>query len=86
MPVPAVVDVAVLRPGDDVRDAGRDLLVAAGAAVVLGRAAAPDLPYDPLLAAPLLGPFEPVTVAARAVDGLRTALLTVSTRGHGHTS
>ena len=41
VPVPAVVDARVLRPGDHVRDAGGDLLVAAGAAVRLPAALAP---------------------------------------------
>src|SRR3954469_546331 len=65
VPVAPVLRAAALgRPRDDVADAGRDLLVASGAAVRLRRAGRG--PYDPVAVRPFL---DPLRTTERALPG-----------------
>ncbi|CAD5986679.1 protein of unknown function [Streptomyces sp. KY75] len=86
MPVPAVLDAAELGPGDEVRDAGGDLLVAAGAAVPLALGArAAHRAHRPLLALPALGGPSPAVPPQRRTGmlvGTLAATGAVAARGH----
>lgn len=91
VPVAAVVDARVLRPGHDMRDAGGDHLLAAGAAIGLAlRAGARDVPHAPLLALPALRRLPAAVAAGTVVLGAPSgrvrrvgSLGSVATRGHG---
>jgi hypothetical protein len=87
VPVAPVLHAAVLRPGHQVADTRRDLLVAAGAAVELATRTPAQLTDGPLLALPALH-----ALRAPGRSGLGSLLgsaggasRAVSARGHGHT-
>src|SRR3984957_16795219 len=79
MPVPPVGDAGVRRPDHDVRGAGVDLLIAAGAAVGLARRRAWHPAHHPVAIRPFLDPLRAEGRCWRA--GLRPPALT---RGHRH--
>src|ERR1700734_2595928 len=79
MPVPPIRDARVRRPDHDVRDAGMELLVAAGAAVRLARRRARYLAHHPVAIRPVLDPLRAERRCWRG--GLRPPALT---RGHRH--
>src|SRR5580693_3144075 len=57
MPVPPLGDAGVGRPDHDVRGAGVELLIAAGAPVRLARRRARHRPYHPVAVRPVLDPL-----------------------------
>jgi hypothetical protein len=83
VPMAPVVGPGVLLPGDDMRHAGRDLLVAAGAAVVLDGRGTADRPHHPVLAAPTLGLRQAVAVVVGTKNWSLAASRAVTAWGHG---